>query len=102
MGRLRKKAQTKRRLELTPEFMADVVWWRWFVNQERLGTGEWLTAPFFRFVEQEPPRQWFLDASYRLWAGIVRRQVGGGDMVWQKRGAGQWGVGPGWAVIASR
>ena len=40
-------------------------WWRWFVNQERWGTGERLTAPFFRLAEQEPSRQWFSDASYQ-------------------------------------
>ena len=28
VGRLRKKAEAGRRLELTPEFMADVGWWR--------------------------------------------------------------------------
>ena len=29
-------------------------WWRWFVNQERPEARERLTAPFFRFVKQEP------------------------------------------------
>ena len=56
-GRLRKKAEVERRQELTPEFMADVGWWRRFVNQERWRSGERLTAPFFQFVKQEPSRQ---------------------------------------------
>ena len=68
-GRLRRKAEAERRLDLTPEFMADVGWWRWFVNQERPEAGERLTAPFFRFVKQEPSRHWFSDASYQAVGG---------------------------------
>ena len=64
-GRLRKKTEAERRLELTPELMADVRWWRRFMNQEKWRTGERFIALFFRLVKQEPSRQWFLDPSYQ-------------------------------------
>ena len=67
-GRLRRKAETARRLELTPVFVADVGWWRLIVNQERPEAGERLTATFFRFVKREPS------------AIIAWRQACGGDM----------------------
>ena len=36
------------RLELTPEFMADMGWWRWIVNQDRWKAEERLIAPFLK------------------------------------------------------
>ena len=71
-GRLRKNAEAERTVALTREFMADVGWWRWFVHQERWKKGERLTAPFFRFVKQEPSRRWFSDASYQAVGGFCR------------------------------
>ena len=69
-GRLRRNAEAERIVKITPEFMADVGWWRWFVQQERWKRGERLTAPFFRFVKQAPSRRWYSDASYQAVGGF--------------------------------
>lgn len=34
MGKDRKVAEKRSRLRLTPEFMADVEWWRWYLGRE--------------------------------------------------------------------
>ena len=103
VGRLRKKAEAGRRLELTPEFMADVGWWRWLVDQKRWKIGERQTVPFFRFVKQEPSKQWFSDASYQAVGGYCLK-----TSWWWRYGLSEeeksWTViiGSGWAMIASR
>jgi len=46
-ARLRKAANAERQLDSTPEFMADVGWWGWFVNQSIRKAGERITDSFF-------------------------------------------------------
>ena len=63
-GRERKKAQPKRVLRLDDEeFMADLGWWRWYMEREEKEVGGEIPAPSFSFAEQIasrmlPPRGW--------------------------------------------
>lgn len=68
-GRHQRKEEAEGRLYLTPELMADVGWWRWFVNENRRKTGERLRVPFVLFGKQEPSKRWFSDASYQAVGG---------------------------------
>ena len=69
-GKDRKKAEARRVVYLTEEFMADVEWWRWCLTEGLAGRGEELAAPFFRFVKQPHKRTWFSDASFEAVGGL--------------------------------
>ena len=69
-GAQRRAREKGRRLVLTPEFMADVGWWKWFLGREGGVRGERVTSPAFSFVEQLPTRRWFADASLQVVGGL--------------------------------
>ena len=61
-GKYRKRAEARRVLRLSREFMADMGWWRFFFLGGGYG-GERITAPFFSLIKQRPSRTWFSDES---------------------------------------
>ena len=69
-GRHRKRAEATGVSRLTAHFMADVGWWRWYVQQKPIKEGERVAAPFYRFVKQAPERKWFSDASHETLGGM--------------------------------
>ena len=69
-GRERKRAQAKRVLTLDEEFMADVGWWRWYMEREEKEVGGEIAAPSFSFAQQIASRTVFSDASTKRVGGV--------------------------------
>ena len=69
-GRLKNQEEARRGLRLSREFMADVGWWRWFLETAGGYGGESITAPSFSFVKQRPSRTLFSDASLTAIGGL--------------------------------
>eukprot|EP00752_Nemacystus_decipiens_P007888 g7048.t1 len=70
-GAQRKAAEQKRRLKLTPEFMADVGWWRWYLGRAECKVGESITSPAFTFAEQKPVQP-IGEEARRMFSEILR------------------------------
>ena len=69
-GDIRKRRKRTDTLRLTAEFLADVGWWRWYVQLENIKEGERIAAPFYRFVKQTPEEKRCSDASYEAIGGL--------------------------------
>ena len=63
-GRRRERGEANRVLRLTAEFMADVGWWKRYVEQQGVKKRDRVAAPFcIGFVKQALERTFFSDAS---------------------------------------
>ena len=69
-GRGRKKAEARRELRLTKEFMEDVERRRWCPMEGMAGEPERLAAIFFSFVKQTHKWICFSDASFEAVRGL--------------------------------
>lgn len=69
-GRFQKKKEKHRKLRLTPEFMAEVRWWRWYMGRRQHKKRELITSPAFNVVKQLPTTRWFYDASLGAAGGL--------------------------------
>lgn len=69
-GRSKKKAETRKVMDLTEELMADVEWWRRRLTGGLAGREEELAAPCLRSVKQPHSRAWFSDASFKAVGGL--------------------------------
>lgn len=55
-------------MRLTPEFIAEVGWWRWYTGKQDRKKGEMTTSPAFNVVKQIPTG--FCDASLGVLGGL--------------------------------
>ena len=63
-------AEANRVLRLMADFVANVGWWRWYVQQGNTKEGRRIAAPFYRSMKQTPEKGWFSDASYEAIGGF--------------------------------
>lgn len=55
---------------VTPEFMADIEWWRWYLTKGVRKRGEKMSAPFSRFVRQPHKSTCLSNASFQAAEGL--------------------------------